>query len=575
MLALVAASIVASFDPTWLSAPLAQRAREAGVRPERVSRAKARVIGAIEDLVARATHRGRPPTPKDDHPEAHAGAAQALLAVATSVLAKLGVKGRAVQDELVAAHQRLRREHGIGQRGFCEALALPERTLRSWCSRAPAAPTPVPSPEPLAEKPPPPRRGRFALEVTPPGVQAMADTTDWELFGVPLKVLAVQDPGARGQRIWEASTVETSEDAQKVVALVREALGERPGTQYVCDQGTPYMADATARALEELELEHAPQKEADPLGKATLERSFRSVKDALAPLVRLTARIAQAVPSLRRADFAAAAGRLLLGTFLAVDLAARRSSLSTAAAPHPDAFAALAEETREKARAERRSSKLTLERIHDEYDMPGSRADFVRRFRRHHAQDLLDAEHRMGTNACRCHARSCDRYFAAILNKVSRASRAERSTARRSELARLAQAQERAKLDALHRHRLEHPEDGLVAGLERVAAQWDEPHGRFLFARIDPFRGELTRACAHLADTDPLGARDRAEVAWQRFSAQHPDLGDAARRAIRAALDRSLVETLPTTSPSTPQLATAILRPNNNRHPPPAPHLRI
>lgn len=32
----------------------------------------------------------------------------------------------------------------------------------------------------------------------------MADTTDWSLFGVGLNIVAVQDPGARGEKLWEA-----------------------------------------------------------------------------------------------------------------------------------------------------------------------------------------------------------------------------------------------------------------------------------------------------------------------------------------------------------------------------------
>ncbi len=576
MLALVAASLVASYDPHWLAGSVAERAREAGVRPDRVCRVKARVLATLEDLVARATRRGRPAAREDDGEGARAGAAEALLAVTTSVLGKLRLGGRALQDELVAAHERLRRDHAVDLRRFCQALGLPERTFRSWRRRESRPPSPpAPSPEPPATTAPRPRRGRFALEVTPAGVQAMADTTDWELFGVALKILAVQDPGARGLRTWEAGAVETGEDAQKVIDVVRDALGERPGTQLVTDQGTPYLADAARAAYEEMELEHAPQKEGDPIGKSPLERSFRSVKDALAPLARLTARIAQAVPALGRPDFAAAVGRVLLGTFLAVDLAARRSSLTSGAAPDPRAFDALAERSREKARAEDRSRKLTLARIHAEYDMPGSRTDFVRRFRLHRAEDVLEAERRMGTYACRCHARLCDRYLAAILRNVAHESAARRSAERRAELARIAEQGARARIEARNRLRREQPEDGVVAGLDRVAEQWDETAHRFVLPRVGPLRGALRHACAHLAATDPLGARDRAQVAWQRWSDHRTQLGDDARREIRAALERTLDETLSATPHSTPQLADAIFRTNNNRHPPPPPHLRI
>jgi hypothetical protein len=280
MLALVAASLVAAYDPSWLAAPVAVRARQHGVRPDRVSRVKARVLAFVEVLVARASRRGRPAATgrADQGATARLRAAEALLAVVTSVVARLGVAGRALQDELVAAYERLSSEHGTDLRSFCAALGLPERTFRSWRDRPPRPPAPPPPAVPAAPRPPRPRRGRFALEVLPPGVVAAADTSDWELFGVPLKILAVQDPGARGLRTWEAGAVETGEDAQKVVDVVRDALGERPGTQLVTDQGTPYLAEAARAAYEELGLEHAPQKEADPLGKGYVAHCTSSVR---------------------------------------------------------------------------------------------------------------------------------------------------------------------------------------------------------------------------------------------------------------------------------------------------------
>jgi len=159
LLALVAAAIVAAHDPSWLSAPVGERARAADVRPERVSRVKGRVLAAVVDLVAAASRRGRPAAPEDDG-AARSGAAEALLAVATSVLGKLRLPGRALQDELVAAFERVAREHGVSLRRFCAALALPERTLRSWRARPPRPP---PEPEQPPEEKPRPRRGRFAL----------------------------------------------------------------------------------------------------------------------------------------------------------------------------------------------------------------------------------------------------------------------------------------------------------------------------------------------------------------------------------------------------------------------------
>ena len=588
--ALAAASIVAAYDPRWLAQPVAALARSVGERADRISRVKGRMLAGFTELVSRASQRGRPSaSPVAAVDLARARAAEALLAVTTRQLAGRGSGGRAQQDELVAAQARLAREHSVDQRRFCAALAISERTFRSWRGRAAAPPQPQAPPPARRPRKRPVRRGRFALEVQPAGVQAMIDTSDWKLFGVPLKVIAVQDPGARGRRTWEASEVATQENAEEIVAVVRRALADRPGTQLVTDQGTPYMAQAAREIYEQMELEHAPQKEGDPLGKATLERSFRSVKDALEPLVSLSERLADALPALCDDALAAGLGRVLVGTFLDVDRRARASSLGGARGPPQDAFAALAQEMREKSRAENRSRRLTLERIHEEYEMPGTRTAFVRRFRRHVVGDILDAERRMGTRACRCQANYCDRYFAAILRKVAGEGAARRSRRRRRALA---DAEERAKLaevTATRDHRRAHPEDWIVIGLERIGAQWRAESDGFVLGQRDPVRGELRRACAHLVATDPTSARDRAEVAWSRWHAHHAaDLGrggdhgdapegapDDATRAIRAAFDRTLGEILPDLAPSLPDLARAILRPHTKRHPPPSPRLRI
>ena len=147
----------------------------------------------------------------------------------------------------------LRRDHGISFADFCRALGLAARTVRYWARRGVATPKHEEAPEP----PPPPgdrRIGRFDLERTLPDLQVMGDTTNLSVFGVPLKVVSLQDPGARHEKPWEAFAVETEENHRIVLDVVKEALAEKPGVQFIVDQGTPYMAEATKDALEELGL---------------------------------------------------------------------------------------------------------------------------------------------------------------------------------------------------------------------------------------------------------------------------------------------------------------------------------
>src|SRR5262249_32293693 len=146
-----------------------------------------------------------------------------------------------------------------------------------------AAP-PVPPPAP----PPPARNdrgtGRFDLDVTAPGTQLGGDTTDLRVLGIDLKLVGVQDLGAREQQLFEAFALEAQENSDLVVRVLTEALASREGLQFVIDQGTPYMAQATTEACDSRGVEHAPQKEGTPTEKATVERAWHTVKAALAPL---------------------------------------------------------------------------------------------------------------------------------------------------------------------------------------------------------------------------------------------------------------------------------------------------
>lgn len=574
-LALVCAAVVAAFDRTWLTAPVAALALSCELRPEVASRLKRRLAPALEDLVADAARRGRRPTPRDEATDKLA-AAEALLGIATEVLADHPIRGRPAQDRLVCAQARLERERGIDRRTFCRALAISERTFRHWAKRARERPSPPP-PRPRPAKPdkPPARRGRFGIDVVPAGVQLAADTTAWQLFGVPLKIIATQDPGARHLKLWESMEVQTTEDAETVVRVVTEALADRPGSQLLTDQGTPYLAEIAREAYDALGVEHAPQREADPIAKAPLERSFGTVKSALAPLARVSEKLAERVPALRDPTLASAAGRLIVSTFLAVYLRASRprDGARGGAVHDPALFHLLAEEQRDRARAEDRSRRLTLERIHEQYALPGSKTAFVRAYRHARVQDLLDAESRMGQRACRCHARRCDRYYAAVYNDVRRTNEAHRRADRQRRIDEQRLASEARRVVAERTWLEEHPEERIARALDRLGAQWSPERNGFLFGHAT--HAPLDAALDDLARRDPRGAVDRVEVAWMTWVTRQQRAHPGRLRDVRAVLERRMVNRLPNAPTLTAQLAREILRPTHNRRPPPGSPLRI
>lgn len=58
---LVCLAIVREHNPTWVTAPVTERADESAISRWRVSRIKAAVHGRIVELIKAASRRGRPP----------------------------------------------------------------------------------------------------------------------------------------------------------------------------------------------------------------------------------------------------------------------------------------------------------------------------------------------------------------------------------------------------------------------------------------------------------------------------------------------------------------------------------
>jgi hypothetical protein len=580
VVALVCARVVAAYDRRWLARPVSDLIPDGGPGPERLSRLKARLLAPLETLVASAMRRGRPPRQEASPEVRRAPLCAALLTVATELLAELRVpvRRRDLQDRLVCAYDRLHREHGATVEEFCAALAIPERTFRSWRHR-PSRPSPPPRPPPA----PPPRRndretGRFALDTTAPETQLGGDTTDLSVLGVPLKLIAVQDLGAREQRLFEAFHLDERETAALVERVVDDAVAGRGGLQFITDQGTPYLAEAAREAYDARAVEHAPQKEATPTEKATVERAFHTVKQALTPLLALTDRLAASVPQLRRTDLARHLGTLLLAVFLRVYQAGRRHVPHPLAAADPDALRLVVAEQRERARAEDRSVRLFLEAIHAEYAMPGSREAFVRAFRRYPLDDLHDAERRFRAYACRCQTRVCDRYFAAVLRDVHERGRRRRAGERAQARAAADARRKREEVLRLAAHLDAHPGEAIVESLDVLAAAWCPDEERFhLDAAIG--RIPLRRALRHLHQRSTI-LRDTVEThvrGWITLRRPPMSLCDAVRRVIAQEIthlpDRNA-------TPFASLLVGATMPPSADRstdkqRPPPSPHLRI
>ncbi len=576
MLALIAALIVKRFDPSWLSAPVRELAGPDGPSMERLSRLKASLLPKFEKLLTQATHRGR--SAKEVNQKENIEIHEELLALAASLVEHVSLYRRDLQDRLVQAYERLHESYGLSAKNFCAFLGLKERTLRSWRGRPAQAPK---SKEPQAQASKKPKGkarnpGRFDLVRLVPGIQAMADTTCFTLLGCTLKLIGLQDPGKRLSRLFEGIGVYTQERATEVVDLIKKTIADLPGLQLITDQGSPFLADAARQAYEDLDLDHAPQKEGTPTAKAPLERAFGTVKQALAPIFDLTNRLAQHWPALRQPQLAQSLGQLLVAVFLRVYiLAAKDASHPLISAPASQ-IELIAQQQRQDARQEENSKRLLLKQIHEAYAMPGSHENFVRTHRHHALEDIKEADRILRTKACRCQTKACDRYFAGILRNVAERGRIERAHERKQKLERIKEQKEQQEAIKEHHFFLQHPDLLLLKAFDYLSFNWLPQPGYFLLDGHGPGRAMIKRAIPLLAQKNPWTFQDDIQALWSHWKQNHQDLDPRALSAIYNVVYSFVKEqrklNLP---PSTSDCINAIFKytQSHKPHSPPQPDL--
>jgi transposase InsO family protein len=549
---------VARWRPDWVAVKLGDAAAQSGVSPQRLSRLCSRAIAPFEAAVAALSRIGRPPGDK----AAEQAAAQrdlmaAQLDVATSLLSHCQLRGAWVRSLVVGAWLRLKADHPkLSKKSFCEALAIPERTLRHWLSAAPQ-PHPTPAPAPALKrrmpKKRPPRRGRFSFAVTLPDTQIAADTTDLQAFGQPLKLVAAQDIGGRDINLMDAVIVEDHESAELVVRVLTEAfVGEgAEGQQAVTDQGTPYMAQLTRETLEQFGADHAPQREGDPLGKATLERAFGTVKRIAGPLLAITDRLADKVEALGNVELAKALTTVLLTALLrayqAGAKAAHRADEARAGLDEQTLVRA-AQRSRQQAHAEDRSARLLLSHIHGSYQIGGAVTAFIRTFRRFPLEVLHRAERAFASQAHRGDIRNRQSYFAAIVRRFADEYRSEQAVKQRQREAMQELDRQAEQREAQMQHWADNPREHLESALMALAAQYNPPTGSLLFDGAGLGRAWLDDALGSLIESHGIEAtRYIAAGTFDGFARQQADpLGPAGIAVIEGVLREHLNQLAPT-----------------------------
>lgn len=379
-----------------------------------------------------------------------------------------------------------------------------------------------------------------------PGTQVGADTTDIGAFGVPLKLVGVQDIGGRDRSLFDSVVIDTRESAEHVLQAFDAVLRDCPGIQAITDQGTPYMAAATERALDQMQAEHAPQKEGDPTGKATVERGFGSLEGILAPLLGLTDKLAERLPQLRSPHLAIPFARLLVAIVLRAYQAgarATRRAVQQSGGADEDTLVRAAARARDHARSTERSARLLLGHVHDLYAFSTSATRFIDHYRRYPLQVLRGAEASLRNRLLLDGAtavRSVDRYFAALVRNEYAAFRQRRAASEHSRALSERLRSQRHQADAAERARRADPSLWLREALHAIAAQWMPAHRCLLFDGAGLGVGWMRAALDLLVRRHgPAAGGDLAAGVLGEFRLASP-LGDAAVNAIAAILEREL-----------------------------------
>lgn len=484
LLCLVCLAIVHRLRPRWVSVTLKEAASAEGASPQQLSRLCTKSIPLFDNVISLATRMGRPPKQDQDRELSLLGA---LLHVATSILSQLSLNKPLIRALLMGAYLKLKQDHQVTQKEFCTHLAIPQRTLRYWLNQSKETPPPPPATDPQTaapEKKPKLRRPRFGFEVTLPGTQLGADTTDFSAFGVDLKLMACQDIGGRDQNLFESVIVDNKEDADRICQMMQDAIQDNKGIQMITDQGTAYLAQKTKDTLEALEVDHAPQKEGDPQGKATVEKAFDTIKRIAHPLLEITNQLASKIQKLRQTELAKSVATVLFAALLRAYQAgarATRRSLDAREGISEEKLQELAQQNREKAHAENRSARLLLTRIHQLYEIEQPRLSFIRNLRTFPLDVLKQAEQAFGRQVHRNDIHKRGSYFAAIVRNINATYQKRKATHRWEQ----EQAKQRLKDEQAARRQQktwwENPCTWLLVALKALASQWLPEKSELLF----------------------------------------------------------------------------------------------
>jgi hypothetical protein len=303
------------------------------------------------------------------------------------------------------------------------------------------------------------------------------------------------------------------------------------------------MAKHTVQTLDALEVEHAPQREGEPTGKATIERAFRSIKDAGASLFSLTNHLSSTHPQLREPSVAASLTHLIVDALLrAYQHGSRmaRAALEQRGELCPEALERTSSRARQQAQAHDRSARLMLSEIHDLYDIGRDKKRFIDGLRRYPLPVLQQAEKELSKQVHREDIRDRASYFAALVRRCHDDYRQQQARRQREADERRQREEHDRAVEQQQREYATAPAKMIRDALKIVASQWDSATRQLLFGGIGPGQGLLHKAFAQLSNKlGAAAAKDIIRGVYHDFTIDSNGvLESAAMDAIGTLLDR-------------------------------------
>lgn len=322
-----------------------------------------------------------------------------------------------------------------------------------------------------------PRRGRDDPEKIPLRALALMDTSDLTCFGLPFKLIPFMEAHSRSIFAHQLCDRETAERVAQVLTEGAARTGGVLGLRV--DRGTPYLAQITAEAAAEEGIDMRVARAHTATDKATIERFFLTLKEALSDVFACLDLRAGPGDLHWRQNLARTIASAVIAGYLRwgypfipqphIDGRCPAERLGDSAPVDADTISQILDQ-----RAQHHEHARSVAReLHDHYGFGWSMKRWLRAVKGYRAEDLREAARRFDRillrNCFTCDSRRNPRYLLAIIRTIAEQRRAQQRSERGE--------QKRREKDETHRRavldeqdwRDRHPEEAAWRAVQFAA----------------------------------------------------------------------------------------------------------